>query len=314
MSEMDIVEIRDPAGESRARVLTSLGFNCFDFRTTVGGESFPVLWAAEEFAGGGERPSGSGIPLLFPFPGRIAGAEWSWRGRRYSLEPADGRGNAIHGFAYNRPWRVVERAADRVSGEFQARRDAPEVLEQWPADFLIRVHYRLQGGRLRGDVTVQNTDEQSELPCGFGAHPYFRLPGPSADACRVRLPVSEQWELEAMIPTGRRQPLEEARQLQRGVPFGELQLDNVFAGLQFTDDVCRSLIEAPDNGPTIELSFGRPFREMVVYTPPHRDALCIEPYSCVPGAIELGEQAGWIVLPPGASQRYWFEINSRPQK
>jgi aldose 1-epimerase len=41
---------------------------------------------------------------------------------------------------------------------------------------------------------------------------------------------------------------------------------------------------------------------MVVYTPPHRQAFCIEPYTCTTDAINLeqrGVKAGWRVLPPG---------------
>ena len=79
-----------------------------------------MLWSHPDFAGGNERPSGSGIPLLFPFPGRIGKAKYSFGGREYQLEPGDAFGNAIHGFVHKRPWRVVEQAAGkdrrRVSG------------------------------------------------------------------------------------------------------------------------------------------------------------------------------------------------------
>ena len=44
------------------------------------------------------------------------------------------------------------------------------------------------------------------------------------------------------------------------------------------------------------------FREMVVYTPGHRQAFCVEPYTCTTDAINLqaqGLEAGWRVLAPG---------------
>jgi aldose 1-epimerase len=42
----------------------------------------------------------------------------------------------------------------------------------------------------------------------------------------------------------------------------------------------------------------------VVFTPPHREAVCLEPYTCMTDAINLqqrGVEAGWRVLPPGES-------------
>jgi aldose 1-epimerase len=41
---------------------------------------------------------------------------------------------------------------------------------------------------------------------------------------------------------------------------------------------------------------------MVVYTPAHRQAFCIEPYTCATDAVNLqarGIEAGWQVLAPG---------------
>jgi aldose 1-epimerase len=46
------------------------------------------------------------------------------------------------------------------------------------------------------------------------------------------------------------------------------------------------------------------FRELVAFTPPHRQAVCLEPYTCTTDAINLqqaGIDAGWRVLAPGAS-------------
>ena len=43
-------------------------------------------------------------------------------------------------------------------------------------------------------------------------------------------------------------------------------------------------------------------RELVVFTPKHRQAVCLEPYTCTTDAINLqqhGVDAGWLVLPPG---------------
>lgn len=302
---IECITIRDPESSATAQVAAGFGFNCFEFQVQRNGQPIQILWAAPDFAAGTARPSGSGIPLLFPFPGRLHGATFRWDNREFQLPAGDGRGNAIHGFVLNRPWRIVEQTAASVVGEFQASRDDPQLLQAWPADFRIRVSYQLQKEQLASTIAVDNPD-QRPLPCGLGTHPYFRVPlgGPSRDACIVRLPVTEQWELREMLTTGVRSAVQNAAALQRGQPFSNLKFDNVFSGLVKDGPWIRSSIHDPSSGVVVEQSFDSAFRECVVYTPDHREAICIEPYTCAPGCFELatrGIDAGLRILPPGES-------------
>ena len=309
---IDCVTLQDPESPATARVSVGFGFNCFELCVVRAGAPIQVLWSAPDFLAGSARPSSSGIPILFPFPGRIAGAVMRWNGREYRLQDGDRRGNAIHGFVMNRPWRVVEQKRNRVVGEFHAARDDDSLLELWPADFRIQVAYELRGSTLSSVIDISNPDSRP-LPCGLGTHPYFRVPlgGKSGDACVVKLPVSEQWVLQELIATGEKARLPNADQLQRGVPFRDLQLDNVFCGLRRDGDWIRAQVIDPDSDIVVEQSFDTTFRECVVYTPPHREAICIEPYTCVPGSIELaarGIDAGLRVLAPGEVLRCQIEI------
>ena len=200
----DVIEIANRESGSTARILPSLGFNCFSWRPVLEDGPREMLWADAAFDSGEKRPSGSGIPLLFPFPGRIGGAAFTFNGRDYQLEPGDAFGNAIHGFVFNRPWRVIEQTDCAVVGEFQAAVDDATILEHWPADFRIRVSYEVRGRELVSDIQYENTGE-GPLPCGFATHAYFRLPltegGTAADTI-VTAPVHKFWELDRMIPTG----------------------------------------------------------------------------------------------------------------
>src|SRR5215813_8534113 len=72
MNTPNTVSITDPASGASARILVSLGFNCFSWRPMLPDGLREMLWAHQDFAAGNEGPSGSGIPLLFPFPGRLA--------------------------------------------------------------------------------------------------------------------------------------------------------------------------------------------------------------------------------------------------
>ncbi len=300
---LENIVLKNEAAGSIAEIVPALGFNCHRFAALHAGQRVEVLYAAPNFKEGTERASGSGTPILFPFPGRIRGTSFVWQGKTYPLEAGDGRGNAIHGFVHTRPWRVVEQTATRVVGQFHARRDDPSLEDRWPADFRITATYILDVRSLKMHYLLENPGD-APLPCGLGTHPYFRLPlgGGDAGACIVSLPVRQRWELADMLPTGRRLAIENAGRFSAGRPFAEMKFDDVFSGLEFNSGWCQPAIHDPASGATVTVAFDAAFRECVVYTPPHRQAICIEPYTCVAGAFSLTDQnidAGLRVLPPG---------------
>ena len=309
----DTIQLHDPSTGATASILAGFGFNCYSFRAPRGGKLHEVLWSAPGFESGGGRASGSGIPLLFPFPGRIAGGRYDFEGRSWQLEPGDGRGNAIHGFVLDRPWQVVERSATHAVGRFQASAVEPNLLDHWPSDFTLTVTYTLDGSSLRAQFDVHNPGP-GRLPFGLGAHPYFRLPVDEAEnfaQCRVTVPVSGAWELVDLLPTGKPLSGEAPSRLSTGVDFGQTAFDDVFTGLNRRGGTATASIHDPMSGRTISVHFDEAFRECVVYNPPHREAICIEPYTCVPDPFRLtaaGIDAGLRILDPGQSFRASMEI------
>jgi aldose 1-epimerase len=266
-----------------------------------------ILWAAKDFVSGQARPASSGIPLLFPFPGRLRGNSFTFQGQRYELEAEAARANAIHGFVLKRPWRVVEQSASRVVGRFSAAVDAPDVLPRWPTDFEISATYVVGDRRLALSVDVLNVGD-GPLPFGLGMHPYFRVPvgGNDAGACRVNVPVRECWELRDSLPTGQRIPATDAGLPADGVLFSAARFDHVFTGVETSQGRATASILDPTSKLTTRLTFDAAFRECVVFTPPHREAICIEPYTCAPDAYTLqadGHDAGLRVLMLGESFR-----------
>jgi aldose 1-epimerase len=307
----ETITLADQDAGSSASILT-LGFNCYRFQTAFAGEPVDVLWSAPNFAAGTERASGSGIPILFPFPGRIQGVDFEWEGKTYHLQPGDKFGNAIHGFVHTRLWRVVEQTGTRVVGVFQASVDDPSLVACWPADFRITASYELSGSTLRSHFRLENPDPTNSLPCGFGTHPYFRVPlgivgnalrgVPSADECRIRIPARERWKLVDMLVTGEHEPIANVAAFHSGLRFGDTQFDDCFTDLRWNGDECRAQIADPASGRTMTMTFSRAFRECVVYNPPHREAICIEPLTCPPDPFrlsKLGVDAGLRVLAPG---------------
>lgn len=305
----EVVTMTCAATGDRARVLVSQGFNCFEYVANVRGEKVDVLWSLPNFESGEQRPSSSGIPLLFPFPGRIPGASFTWEGKEYALEPSDKFGNAIHGFCHSRPWRVVAKQDDSVTAEFHASRVDPTIARRWPSDFKVTASYELGAGVLAGVYKFENVGDEP-LPCGFGTHPYFRVPlskSSAASTCQVRFPAAKQWELVDMLPTGKATAFANDDHYTTGAAFGAMKYDDVFS---LPMGATSATIQDP-KGITLTVSWDSAFRELVVFTPPHREAICIEPYTCVPAAIALRERgidSGLRILSPGESFTARMEV------
>ena len=115
----------------------------------------------------GAEGEGGMSPVLFPIVGRLYRGKregiYVWRNRPYKM--------ALHGFAKDMEWEVVE--ADVDGGAFvRARlRDTEETRRAYPFAFEYTLTYRLFLGRLHIELEVE-----SEGPFSVGFHPYFRTP------------------------------------------------------------------------------------------------------------------------------------------
>jgi aldose 1-epimerase len=312
---MSMVTLRD--GDSSASIAVQFGFNCFEFRAQVGNTQVEVLDSDPAFSRNGERPSGNGIPLLFPFPNRIRDGLFHWEEKLYEIPRTAGRPHPIHGFALDTPWRVIEQDPRRVVGEWRLSRDAPTHRHHWPADCQIQVQYELQGPALRSKIRILNPDTQP-LPWGFGTHAYFKLPlSSSSDLkhCLIEAPASEQWVLSDLIPTGERIPVPAEKDIRRGAYVQSARFDDVYTGLKPEEGALTCVVMDERAGLEIAQVCDPRFRELVVYTPPNRAAVCMEPYTCVTDAMNLqqrGIDAGWQVLQPGEEYTTWIDIIARP--
>jgi aldose 1-epimerase len=305
--------LEDSDGGVRAEVWPAPGFNCFRWQVPCQGRRLDLLYSNPRFFED-PVPTRSGIPVLFPFPNRLRAGRFRWDGREYQLPLNDpAKQNAIHGFACRHPWRVVAQGADAtaawLTGEFQGAVDAPECRPLWPADYRLRLTYRLGPDRLRIEALVENPD-RVPLPFGLGFHPYFQVPEGAGgrEETWVEAPAGELWELVDSLPTGLRRPVDPARDLRRPRRFTDLTLDDVLTGLEPLPRpggglYRRGSVERRVDRAVLHLLTSEPFGELVAFTPPHRQAVCLEPYTCVTDAIHLQQQgvdAGLLVLAPGA--------------
>ncbi|MCS7271555.1 MAG: aldose 1-epimerase, partial [Gemmataceae bacterium] len=193
-------------------------------------------------------------------------------------------------------------------GECILAEDLPEVVHLWPANFKIQVTYRLFRQCLRVEATVTNVDNKP-LPFGLGYHPYFRLPGvQDADMSRyvVQVPAEKIWISDELLPTGERQAVPPQWDFRQGKTVGDARWDLVLTELTSAPqaDGLRTLarLHHPAASGQVEVRATPAFREVVLFTPPHRQALAIEPYTCAADAANLAARhvdSGWTVLRPG---------------
>ncbi len=314
---MSTITIADAATGACASIAPDRGFNCFSFQATVHGETIEVLDCDAGFLEGTSRPTRTGIPILFPFPNRIRQGRFFWEGREYVIPGSDAWGNAIHGFCADRPWRVIDQGPSHVVGQFRLSVDAPDRLSQWPTDFRLDVEYCLLRNRLRAIFRLHNPTDRT-LPWGLGTHPYFRAPlsdNGSWKNCTVEVPAASRWDLVDCLPTGARSPVPREFDLRAGAGLDGLKLDDVYGDIQCVGPQFDCTLFDERAGIQLTQTCPPIFREVVVFTPPERSCICVEPYTCVTDAVNLqaqGIDAGWRVLGPGAEFRTWIDVSVGP--
>jgi aldose 1-epimerase len=316
--------LKDSATQATAKIIPSLGNNCYSFGHVVDGQWIDLIDPPPDLETLKNRPTAYGNPILFPFPNRIRGGVFTFEGKTYQFDKPPESPTAIHGLLLRVPYRVERAHADDESGATLSSsldsREFPEVMRQYPFPFEIKITYTLQSGGLKMDIRIENLGD-ANMPMGFGIHPYFRAPlSPKSSPAKTQItvPVTHYWELdEILVPTGKILDAESDLELRKGKPFGGMKLDHVFTGVQTVNGVSQCTIDDQEANIRLTVEADAQFREWVVYTPPNRPSICFEPYTCPTDAINLeakGIDAGVTVLKPGevftAEIRIYAEMGS----
>lgn len=293
--------LSDSTDTARAEVWPGFGFNClrWQLRQPDGGWG-NVLYTAPDWETN-PVPTRSGHPILFPFPNRLAHGRFTFEGREYQLPLNESTGtHAIHGYTPRAKWRVIGAGGERghafVSGQLQMSKDLST--GTWPGDFVITVTYELHPTALVVECLVENVGA-GPMPFGLGYHPYFAIPDvpdATADEMTLHAPTGELWEANAGIPTGKRLPVPGEFDYRAAQPIGGTHLDTLYATGTTLPTVSR--LGHPRSAGTLHVSAPADFRELVLFTPPHRKAVAIEPYTCASDAAHLPD-GGFRVLAPG---------------
>ncbi len=296
------------AQSERAVLVPAAGCQCLSYRVggleVIAGPDHPDSWR--------QHPHRLGIPILFPWPGRVAGAGFTYRGKSYRLPVNDSHGNSIHGFACEHPFTVLRNGPYFLTSLLDSNA-APSIAAIWPWPFQLELDYEVGSG-LRLKTTVRNTGTEA-MPFGFGAHPYFRAPlgiGGSRSAMTLKLAAESRWPLDArMIPDGAPEPLSGKFDLVSPRQIDDETYDDAFHMMAYRRDEPRARLSDPAAKVTVEIHADRAYGEFVLYVPPTDPVVAIEPYTSAPDAFNLaarGIESGLLELRPGETWSATFEI------
>ncbi len=299
---------RDDAGVTTAVVAPAWGANVLDLSFQAHDWAWPIpILEAVDIATIAAKPTSYGVPILAPTPGRVGhnqNGRFRYHRKDYRISPAR------HGFLRNLPWTVMSQSSTSITcvvdvfpSGIVATGDA------FPFEFRAEYQVAVTSGRLRCRLRIHNTSERLQ-PIDVGWHPYLHRTG----ECVVRLPARGRWELDKEpepTPTGRILAVGPDDDFRDGRPVNTDQhWDHVFTDLTYEHDIAACWVEetAPNllkDGSCVPIRLRRTvdliatssstgprkIQNVQLYTPPGRNAICIEPLSAPPNAINLLDQA-----------------------
>lgn len=255
--------------------------------TDTGGSPVEALWMPNDFTAAESGWPGGGIPLLFPFAGRVF---HEGQACQYALDGTV-RHMPIHGFAYGMPWTVVE-----ASGTAATLRlvDTAATQQLYPFSFELIANIGLAANALAIDLTARNAGSNGKMPVALGLHPYLRLPS-GRDLAGQRLTVhaatyiavtnaGAAGKASAQAPAARDVPLT--------TPFTANAIlgDHEKAEASLIDDSSRT---------SLTLHWEGAYQYLVLWRKDGEAFQCVEPWMGLPDAVSTGSGATWLA--PGES-------------
>ncbi len=292
------------AGDARATVLPERGglVSALSLRPLRGGSAREILWTAAELGLDESGWPGGGLPVLFPFAGRVF---HEGRPLCYELGGVE-RSMPIHGFAYGMPWEIAAQSADSAR---LSLRPTAATLRLFPFAFEVELELELSASALRVVLTAKHAASAPRgvrMPVAMGLHPYFRAPLATGALSDVRLLTSACTKVAVTNAgaAGRASPLGYADATERGIALSETETRSLILV-----DHAAPAAALRDAGPDqLELAWGGDFKTLVLWRQEGAGFQCVEPWMGLPDAVGAGAAGGTRWLEPGESAWGEFRI------
>lgn len=232
-----------------------------------------------------EMSSGGRGQLLMPWPNRIRGGRYSFRGRDLQLGLTDpSNGNASHGLARWAAWTLEEQTDTSVSLVYRVM---AQTGYPWTLD--LHVLYDLSADGLVVTQTATNLSPEP-APCASGAHPYLAV-GDTIEDLELCVPARTRVLMDdRQIPVGS-EPVSGAYDFTSPRRIGDSALDDGFGDLAHEDGRATVTLADPATGRGVALWVDEHHRWLQVYTPPGdgpRPAVAVEPMTAPADAFNSG--------------------------
>jgi len=247
----------------------------------------------------------SSYPLI-PFSNRIGDATLHWRGAAHPLPRyLTGHPHAIHGNGWRRAWEVVEQAPARATLEL-VHTAAGESAGEWPYPYRARQVFDLTDNALAMTLAIENTGD-APFPVGLGWHPFF----PRTAATMLSFTAAGVWQTDATVMPTQLERVPSIWDFTSPRAIGTTTLDQCF-----TEWRPPATLRWPERSLAATVSADSACAYLVVYVPPDRDYLAIEPVTHMTDAFnraDAGEaDTGTRVLAPGATFSCTMRLSVSP--
>lgn len=278
----------------QSATITEVGATLRSF--TVAGQELLDTFGPEEMS------DASRGQVLLPFPNRVDGGNYEFRGQENQLpltEPA--ANNAIHGLTRWLDWIPLRWTPSRVE---MVQRVYPQ--DGYPFVLALHIAYELSSLGLAVVTTATNVGADP-LPFGAGHHPYLTVGTPTINTTTLRLPAASYLETnDRLIPTGRASVEGTDFDFREEREIGGVQLDTCFTDVvPDADGYTRVVMTHPDGSPEITIWMDGEHGFIQAYTgdtlpeEDQRRGIAVEPMTCAPDAFNSGD--GLRILAPGES-------------
>lgn len=303
MAGLDVIEIKNLANREYCNIVPHYGGAINEIVLNGNGKLYSVHKSAKSLDEFQQviKPIYSGA-FLAPFPNRIKHGKYTFMGTEYQTQINDnGYNNALHGYLYNAPFSIInkdeEKGSIKLAHSFQGT-------EGYPFNLSFENTYILEERKLKICSSVKNESDQ-EVPFGMGWHPYISL-NTTVDSLLLKIAGDRIFEQDnSHIPTGN---------IIKKKTFRDYTLiSDQFMNDCYIMDGNRTYIYDPKNKLEIivEQQVGqKAFNYCMVYTPPSRDCIAIEPMTCAPDAFNNNH--GIIMLSKNKSISIKFSIQLNP--
>ncbi len=278
----------------QSAIVTEVGATLRSF--AVGGQELLDTFGIDEMS------DASRGQVLLPFPNRVDGGLYRFRGQENQLPHTESASNnAIHGLTRWVPWIPLSWTPSRVE---MVQRVYPQ--DGYPYVLALQISYELSSLGLTVVTTATNVGADP-LPFGAGHHPYLTVGTPTINTATLRLPARAYLETnDRLIPTGSASVEGTDFDFREAREIGGVELDTCFTDvIRDADGYARVFMTHPEGSPEITVWMDREHGYIQAYTgdtlpeEDQRKGIAIEPMTCAPDAFNTGD--GLRVLDPGQS-------------